>query len=140
MAIKKVIGRIVLLAVIAGIAFGIAAIVRSNQESALRTKAANLCRHGQYEESMAIFARFNDENAVYWITRCRQGIAERDARELMESGKPGEAVAILKQDHPESSLLPEAALAQAQELMAQGEPEAAKALLESVPETKDSGS
>ena len=86
---------------------------------------------------MAIFARFNDENAVYWITRCRQGIAERDARELMESGKPGEAVAILKQDHPESSLLPEAALAQAQELMAQGEPEAAKALLESVPETKD---
>ncbi len=137
MAIKKVIGRIVLLAVIAGIAFGIAAIVRSNQENALRTKAANLCRQGQYEESMAIFARFNDENAVYWITRCRQGIAERDARELMESGKPGEAVAILKQDHPESSLLPEAALAQAQELTAQGEPEAAKALLESVPETKD---
>ena len=134
---KKVIGFIAAAAVLAGIIFGIAAIVKNNRINAMRTDAANWCRQGRYEEALEVFLRFDDDNARSWVQTCRQGIADRDAKELLEAGRPAEALALLEREYPESSLMPEVLLARAKELTAQGEAGEALALLRGAPETRE---
>ena len=55
----------------------------------------------QYEQASEIYAKLRDDA---WLTRCSIGIAERDAQALFDAGQPDEALALLRQDAPESEL------------------------------------
>lgn len=137
MKAKKIIGLLVAVALVAGIAVGIAAIVRDKRITELRNRAANLCRQGQYEESKAIFSQFDDDVAQSWVKKCDQGIADQEAQALLDAGKPEAALALLNEANPDSELIPDAALARAKQLVAQDDPEAALALLQGVPESRE---
>ena len=135
MKTKRIIGMVIWVVVLAGIAAGVTAIIRHNRHEAMRSNAVSLYNQGQFEEAIELFSRFDDENAGFWVRRCRQGIADRDAATLQDAGRLQEALELLNEANPESELLPQIALERAKQLVGQGEPEAALAILQSVPQT-----
>ena len=127
---KRIIGIIVVLALVAGAAFGVASIIRENRITALRNHGAALCRNGQYEEAREIFIQFDDDVAKSWVLSCDRGITENRALALLAEGKSAEAYELLKTEYPESNRLNEVTAAYANELSARGNAAAALRMLE----------
>ena len=129
---KRWTGKIVLLVLIGLFVFGIVMIVSNNKKQDRRNRAASLFHQKRYEESLAIWEEWDDENAERWQEKCRLEIINQKIKDLMENEKAAEALDMLYKEYPESPLIGEVIFARAKELVGQNKPEEALALMQTI--------
>ena len=129
---KRWTGKIVLLVLIGLFVFGIVMIVSNNKKQDRRNRAASLFHQKRYEESLAIWEEWEDENAERWQEKCRLEIINQKIKDLMENEKAAEALDMLYKEYPESPLIGEVIFARAKELVGQNKPEEALALMQTI--------
>lgn len=128
------------LAVLALVVAAIVAIVVVNTNKARQrerdyAEAKALYDAGEYEQASEIYAKLKDDA---WLKNCDTGVAERDARALYDGGRPDEALALLRENAPESALRVELAEKYAAALIDAGDYEAALAALKAdAPESEN---
>lgn len=123
-------GKIALGALIA-VAVGVIGLIAVNRVQADRrakawAEAKALYDAGQYEAASEAYDKLGD---VIWLAKCGLAIAERDARALYDGGEPEAALALLRQDAPESELRAKLAEEYAVSLVEKEDYEAALAVL-----------
>lgn len=124
---KKIIWVCIALAVIAVIGVKI---VRNNQYKKILSDAKELYNQGKYPEAIEMFQQLDEKTAQDWVYECNKKIVNQEAVLLMESGKAGEALALLKEKNPNSNLMRDTTEAYAKELVNQGKPKEALILLQ----------